>query len=331
MSILKSELEIRYDYSIYAAFRSIDRYNEGYVDSYNLGQFLKNNGHYASERELIAIIRRIDTDGDAKLSYSEFTEFLNANSEGSSRIAELEQTLRSRSEMKNRRNLSQYNSPLRSKAQYDSPVRPHTPGIDRVRHIATPMRNSSPLRETMRSPIRSPLRDSHLSPAKELRNTSPVRRGMEIPLRLDDEDELVRALREYINLERELENAKIALVQTPDFNVFDAFRIFDMDSRGWISHSDLKIGLNEIGICPDHEELALFFKRYDKDLDNRLRFSEFSDAFTPIDNYYAQILNRRHSNDVRGRFYSRDDCFLNQTKFEFKSIWRTHLKVEAIS
>lgn len=84
-------------------------------------------------------------------------------------------------------------------------------------------------------------------------------------MRLDDEDELVRALREYMNLERELENAKISLTQTPDFNIFDAFRIFDMDSRGWISLTDLKIGLNEIGIYPDTEELKLFFQRYDKD------------------------------------------------------------------
>ena len=212
---------------------------------------------------------------------------------------------------------------MKSQALYSSPIRAHTPAQDRVRHLATPARTSSPLRDSIRSPIReslgSPMRESRMSPAKELRNTaSPVRRGREIPLRLDDEDELVRALREQINLERELENAKITLVQTPDFNVFDAFRIFDMDSRGWISLTDLKIGLNEIGVYPDHEELALFFKRYDTDHDSRLRFSEFTEAFTPIDNYYAQILNRRHSNDVRGRFFSRDDCFLNQTKFEFK-------------
>ena len=59
--------------------------------------------------------------------------------------------------------------------------------------------------------MRSPIRESRMSPAKELRTSSPIRRGREIPLRLDDEDELVRALREYINVERELENAKISL------------------------------------------------------------------------------------------------------------------------
>ena len=39
-------------------------------------------------------------------------------------------------------------------------------------------------------------RESRMSPIKELTATSPIRRGREIPLRLDDEDELVRALKE---------------------------------------------------------------------------------------------------------------------------------------
>ena len=57
--ILKGDLEIRYDYSSYAAFRAIDKYNEGNINTFNISTFLKNNGHYASEKELLAIIRRI--------------------------------------------------------------------------------------------------------------------------------------------------------------------------------------------------------------------------------------------------------------------------------
>jgi predicted glutamine amidotransferase len=92
--ILKGDLEARYDYSTNAVFRTIDRLNDGFIDTYNLGQFLKNNGHYATEREILSIIRRIDTDGDAKLSYTEFSEFLATTSPSRST---LEDSLKTRS------------------------------------------------------------------------------------------------------------------------------------------------------------------------------------------------------------------------------------------
>jgi hypothetical protein len=43
---------------------------------------------------------------------------------------------------------------------------------------------------------------------------------------------------------------------------------------------DLKLGLADIGIYPSFEELELFFKRYDINKDNRLRFNEFCNAFS---------------------------------------------------
>lgn len=91
----------------------------------------------------------------------------------------------------------------------------------------------------------------------------------------------MRAFREQISLEKELDNAKISLVQRHDFNLYDAFRIFDMNANGYLSFTELKVGLNEIGVYPSVEELELFLARYDKNNDRRLRFSEFTDAFTP--------------------------------------------------
>lgn len=120
-------------------------------------------------------------------------------------------------------------------------------------------------------------------------------------------------------------------MQRPDFNLYDAFRIFDQDSRGYITYTDLKQGLNDIGIFPAVEELELYIKRYDKNNDHRLRFSEFSDSLTPLDAYYSNLLNRRTSNDTRGRLYQRDDCFLGETKIEFRNVWRTHFKTESYS
>lgn len=79
LDILKRDLEVRYDYSVLAAYRSVDKYNDGRIDTHNLGSFLRSCGHYASERELLAIVRRIDADGDSRLSYAEFSSFVRSS------------------------------------------------------------------------------------------------------------------------------------------------------------------------------------------------------------------------------------------------------------
>lgn len=71
------------------------------------------------------------------------------------------------------------------------------------------------------------------------------------------------------------------LVQRIDFNLFDAFSIFDLNKNGYISLTEFKNGLADLGIYTTYDEIDLFFKRYDKNKDGRLRFTEFSDAFLP--------------------------------------------------
>jgi len=40
----------------------------------NIASFLKINGHYATESELTAIVRRLDIDADQKIRFDEFIE-----------------------------------------------------------------------------------------------------------------------------------------------------------------------------------------------------------------------------------------------------------------
>lgn len=75
---MRRDLEKRHDFSTYACFRAVDDLNEGYVTPDNLRAFFKNNGYYPTEDEVIAIIRRLDTDADCKVSYSEFSEAIKA-------------------------------------------------------------------------------------------------------------------------------------------------------------------------------------------------------------------------------------------------------------
>ena len=76
MNMLVRDLQLRPDYSTFAAFRTIDRYSEGNINTNNLQDFFRAFGNYMVEHEIFALIRRIDTDGDAQLSFDEFSDFL---------------------------------------------------------------------------------------------------------------------------------------------------------------------------------------------------------------------------------------------------------------
>ena len=73
---LKRDLESRCDYSTLACYKAIDKYNDGAINVHNLGSFLRACGHYAGDRDLVQIIRRIDLDGDAKLCFKEFADYI---------------------------------------------------------------------------------------------------------------------------------------------------------------------------------------------------------------------------------------------------------------
>ena len=154
---------------------------------------------------------------------------------------------------------------------------------------------------------------------------SPSRKPI---LHLHEEDQLVNSLRDMINHERELESNKTSLALKSDFNLTDAFKIFDRDFRGSISIADLRDGLSAIGVFPTSEEVELFVTRYDETHDRRLNAREFEQAFLAHDHYYAGMVSRRPSN-YKHPIYRRDDCFYPTTADEFRNMWRVHFKVEA--
>lgn len=71
---IKRSLEQSYDFSVPNLFKAVDDWHYTYIDEKNLRRFLRNVGHLSSKQELVAIIRRIDTDGDAKVNLEEFAE-----------------------------------------------------------------------------------------------------------------------------------------------------------------------------------------------------------------------------------------------------------------
>ena len=54
-------------------FNEIDDWNYKYIDVKNMKRFLTKTSVYAEEWLLKGVIRRLDADGDARLSLKEFT------------------------------------------------------------------------------------------------------------------------------------------------------------------------------------------------------------------------------------------------------------------
>jgi hypothetical protein len=71
---LKHELTTRYDWSNLAAYDKIDSLREGRLNHKNLASFLRLNGYYATEREIIAMIRRMDIDADQQIDFNEWCD-----------------------------------------------------------------------------------------------------------------------------------------------------------------------------------------------------------------------------------------------------------------
>ena len=56
----------------------------GFIEHRHVADFLKKNGHYATESELIAIIRRLDVDADQRVTFDEWVEAIRPTQPSSS-------------------------------------------------------------------------------------------------------------------------------------------------------------------------------------------------------------------------------------------------------
>jgi hypothetical protein len=85
------------------------------------------------------------------------------------------------------------------------------------------------------------------------------------------------------------------------------------------------LGLEKLGVYGPRNEINLFFRRYDKNNNGKLKFSEFCDAFCPKDRIYADHLNSKRANyEAR----STEEAISNLTKLDFADMIRRHLRCE---
>jgi Ca2+-binding EF-hand superfamily protein len=309
----KRDLAIRYDWTARAAFETVDSLRDYVLTHRSIQSFLRINGFVATDGEVIAIIRRLDSDGDNKVTLDEFIEgvrYAVSISPAATLPISYEESKRP-------------NSPLRRSAA--SPLR-QTESAAALSHSRASyggsgayVAPSSPSRTATYYP--APTRTEEL-----LSRSSPSRRYS--PLKSSDENELVRAFKEQIALENELEDAKNRLALQSDFNLPDAFDLLDRHLLGSLTSGDLSDALSSNGVYAVSEDVSLFVKRYDRNLDGRLNYTEFSEAFMPKSASYSTSLQlrRAHYSVLR---VNRLDYFSSYTRELLFKTLRVHFSVEA--
>jgi len=71
---MKQQMEANKAFDYEKAYRSVDDWAYGYIDRRNMKMFLKKHKFLATNSDVVAIIRRMDLDADARLTKEEFIE-----------------------------------------------------------------------------------------------------------------------------------------------------------------------------------------------------------------------------------------------------------------
>ena len=71
---VKIEMEQMSDYRLSSLFKMLEPVKKKYITSFCIKKFLQRMGHKVINQELISIVRRLDIDGDSRITYKEFVE-----------------------------------------------------------------------------------------------------------------------------------------------------------------------------------------------------------------------------------------------------------------
>ena len=127
------------------------------------------------------------------------------------------------------------------------------------------------------------------------------------------ENNFLEYISKLIETETKIEEAKKNLVIRPDFNVEDAFRIFENPQNDIISCSDLQNGLKQLGVGASPNEIKFLMRRGDAQRKGHLNFSDFFDLLVPFEKKFRDNVERRLPSSFIPT-YNKSDIFLLSTK-----------------
>eukprot|EP00825_Cyclidium_porcatum_P037438 TRINITY_DN4131_c0_g2_i1.p1 TRINITY_DN4131_c0_g2~~TRINITY_DN4131_c0_g2_i1.p1 ORF type:complete len:464 (+),score=64.82 TRINITY_DN4131_c0_g2_i1:336-1727(+) len=308
-----------YDFDTIRCFNAIDVDQLGVFYAKNLDFFMRSCNLPLMDDEIRAFFRVVGSPEFERVSYSEFSQVLNPLRIEVPRSYAYQSPSRSYSQQKTSTLI--YSSPRR---------RPQVNNSDYYEYLSKSIDKT--LERSMKNRLYTPrdmAKSSYLAKstqqfypksyqAEEVKQSSPIK--------VTEELHLVQALKSQISISREIDDLKKELAIRKDFNLFDAFKVFDKNSRGYLTKFETEQVLNSMQIYPTDEQMYLLFKKMDKDQDGFLTYAEFCSAILPQNQTYQEIINARlpqYINSEEGL-----DSFQFQTKYLFKKLIRKMIEGE---
>ena len=141
------------------------------------------------------------------------------------------------------------------------------------------------------------------------------------------EQNFLKFINKLIEIESKIEEAKINLLMRSDFNVEDAFRIFENPENESISFADLQKGLKQLGIFTSLKEVKLLMKRVDIKNKGYINYGDFFDLLVPFQKVYRDNAERRIPSSFIPS-YNKAEIFLLSTKIYLTNLFRLIISCE---
>jgi len=127
-------------------------------------------------------------------------------------------------------------------------------------------------------------------------------------------------LKKLMQVESQIEDAKINLGKNPDFNCEDAFRLFESNEKGYLDKNDIKNGLNSLGVNPSEQELNILMRRFDLQKNKFINYADFFDMVVPFEKNLRQ--------EVENRQPKSPNNFSEKTRNDLKSLFELIIQSE---
>eukprot|EP01017_Pseudomicrothorax_dubius_P035761 TRINITY_DN5056_c0_g1_i1.p1 TRINITY_DN5056_c0_g1~~TRINITY_DN5056_c0_g1_i1.p1 ORF type:complete len:597 (+),score=162.32 TRINITY_DN5056_c0_g1_i1:82-1872(+) len=361
----KQNLFQRRGMTLRQAFDLIDVNSTGTLDYQVITAFCRAHSVVPFEEEVISFLRRIDKDDDATIDFEEFKAELAPRNLRTVSPGGIDLSASYKKDVvgfstpnRNKKFTQSQTSPFReststmpftNERKTVTDVKrtppPQRRTFDEESRTATNYRPASGARSQSRSksPIIPDRKSNPLSRSdyRESRMTEDVRRKLDYTSQTfgfaprqspekrsrEVEARFLKVLMEFVSMDKEVERLKQDLALRVDFNLMDAFHYFDEEGKGFVHLSRFESKLQSLGIYPNRDDVYLLIRRYDKDNDGRLRFSDFVEMISPKTSEYSLLLNNRVPLNA-DLYYNMEELLSVETRRLFVRLMKTLLEKE---